>query len=197
MTRQEFIKKALEFRREGKSYASDLSCRDIHPEDCSGCPYSENIFACHDMYTDDLLDRVIELEDVVQVFSGMEKGEHHETNLEHYYEEGNKGWNQTELVPVIWFKRECLDQYENMKKGDFVKWLLEAYEELPKKYRMSKLCYDIIKRYVGTCANPNVILKNTALYDVLYLLDFYEESWKEIRLEELLENAEVIDSEID
>lgn len=188
MTREQFINKLIERYKTGDRHYMISVCDEI---ECLACPYYSDGTAC---YTTDLfLDEIIRLKE--------KKPEKVETNFEHYYEGSNKGWNQTESVPMIWFKKECLDQYENMKKGDFVKWLLSPYEE-PKRYQMSQLCYDMIARWLERYDSGEFGNGKGAIYVFIHVLidmglwrDWYDEtSRNDIELLRiLLENAEVVE----
>ena len=61
MTKEEFIKQMVKYRRKGKSYAIDLACYDLVGGTCDDCPYVD-VRECWEQILDTLLDRIIQLE---------------------------------------------------------------------------------------------------------------------------------------
>ena len=124
MTKEEFIAKVLENRREGKTpICYDVLCRE--------CPYKANVKCDWEELRDDLIDYIIEIGDLLH-----EKQK--ETNLEHYL---YVSYLDDKLCDVE-FKKCYQEGFEESKAHDFKKWLLAPYEE--PKYRLTQFEYDFV-----------------------------------------------------
>ena len=177
MTKEEYIKKLIEFRKQGYEEPKSAICNEVACSDC--------YFACepcngHEVINV-LLDHIIDHETP------------QETNLEHYWDNLCVHFNPRQIDGYLAF----IDSKMNEKE-----WLLAPYEEPKPKYKMSQFCYNLIKEWVfmmEVCEdNEDVLnhkLKDVKLSDALDAFDELKNDWSDISVRQLYEHAEVIDSE--
>ena len=176
MTEKEFIDKMIEGHKEGHDSGTLYVCHKIK---CDECPLADTAKECRagKKTTPMLLDEIIRLRE--------EKSENVETNLEHYW--------KCLSIGFLSHNNEAYEIYRKQSMALF-DWLLAPHEE-PKRYQMSQLCYDVITQWTNRYLSDSVGI--TTLKTVLDYLGLYDESWGEswgeIIVKDLLENAEVVE----
>ena len=173
MTKEEYIKKLTDLRKQGYEEPKNALCDEVACSDC--------YFACDPCNGNEvinvLLDHIIDHE------------AHQETNLEHYWDNLHVHFDPRQVDGYLAF----IERNMNVKE-----WLLQPYQ--PKqRYMMDKLTYGIVKQW----AEVNEIYRSdeaygSDLFDILYDLGLWNDSWgdvKQLDMWEFADNAEVIDSE--
>ena len=177
MTKEEFIKKAIENHKKGSKYL----CYGIK---CRECPYKKENGKCqdYDFYHDliDHIDYIINLE------------AHKETNLEHYFDDADEGRNKTKLTPVIWLKEGCAEAFNNhdYPKNDFVKWLLAPYEG--PKYRLTQFEYDFVWS-LGKAFFDDTHLNSFMTVECMKEKGHLKDIPNDVPIKDILDNCEVYD----
>lgn len=181
MTKEEFVAKVIENRREGKTpICYDVLCRE--------CPYKANVKCDWEELRDDLLDYIIDIGDLLH-----EKQK--ETNLEHYYKyrtfvhcrEGDDFYRELDVR----IGKEGLEAFESSGLDDIRKWLLSPYEPPKPKYKLTKFEYDLLN-VQGT---RWYYLKSLGVFERLIAKGYYKDIPTDITIGDILDNAEVIDGD--
>ena len=179
MTKEEFIKKAIENRKNGRGTV----CFDM---DCDKCLYVNVTGRCAiGRLKSDLLDYIIDIGDLLH-----EKNK--ETNLEHYFDGADGGWNKTKLTPVIWLKEGCAEAFNNhdYPKNDFVKWLLAPYEG--PKYRLTQFEYDFVWS-LGKAFFDDTHLNSFRTVECMKEKGYLKDIPNDVPIRNILDNCEVYD----
>lgn len=179
MTKETFIERMIELYKKGEDTRHLRMCAGF---ECNECPAHKEDDNC---YSDELLiDEIIRLK--------------RETNLEHYFKDKQNeeyhGWLDEHRL-VLEADRGIAQIYNSPRSlNEIVDWLLLPYEP-PKRYQMSQLCYDIIKRYVDVFGEDKreYRLIDVYPYSVLLTLNILNEGMNGVTLGSLLENAEVVE----
>lgn len=178
MTKDEFIGKMLELRKDDK-YVFQKACDSF--DTCDDCPL-RHWNDCEALMIDELCDVIIDLQNSKT-----------ETNLEHYFDDSNEGWNQTKLVPVIWLKHECTEAFKKRTdaKADLINWLLAPYEEPKPLYRLRQFEYDLIQAHQEAYGDNSLL--NWEFLKEWQKKGYLRNIPDDVGVGDILKNAEVID----
>lgn len=177
MNRETFIERMIELYKKGGDTRHLRMCAGF---ECNDCPAHKEDDSC---YSDELLiDEIIRLK--------------RETNLEHYTKETGlvvlEGKDYMEVTFMLPKETRTALEYQGSWS-----WLLSPYEE-PKRYQMSQLCYDMIAKWTEEKKKHIYIedddtLSRLSIRRILSELNLYDESWEDVTIKDLLENAEVVE----
>lgn len=175
MTKEEMINKIIERYKsyKNKSFINLVDCCGM---DCENCPFK--VTECANDVLKAIIDRFVKAE------------EKKETNLEHF--RGNVAFDKTNGIVLINLINGWKNNY-SCPHEDAIDWLLEPYKPPKPKYKLSKFEYDLLdfcKQYNDT----------QAIEDWSVLMDMqnkghYKGISKEIKIRDILDNAEVITNE--
>lgn len=183
MTKEEFIRGMIQVRKKGEENPSAMYCHEF--DWCKGCAYEESDGDCDEAIINDLIDHIIGLEESIVDIVDVLQEEQKETNLEHY-------WDNL----YVYFSAHRNDGYlafvdSNMK--DMAKWLLAPYEEPKPKYKLTRFEWDLLK----ATNYEHCVIENDTTLKGMKAKGYFKYVPKDVGIKEVLENAEVIDSEID
>ena len=135
---------------------------------CTNCPYEGATCGANVIY--DLLDYIIGLETKT------------ETNLEHYW----KGLS-------IGFLSHNDDAYQSYREQSMAlfDWLFAPYEEQKTKYKLSRFECDLL----DSCYDYTCCIKDSWMLNSMHDKGYFKDIYKETKIKDVLDNAEVIDSE--